>query len=407
MFTEPVTVGIDASDAASGLKTLQYVLSSESYSEFEDITGWSDYTGEITVEGPGEQILYTKAVDAAGNEADQATAILVGSIRQAPIVFASAETIAGKEDGRISGLDTTMEYSTDSVNYTQITDPDMTFAAGTYEVRYAADEEDVASESVSVTVEEGRELAVVFIAGNEIVEVIEVDYGESIPDSAVPDIPQREGYDWEDANWDTDSFEDFTEDMIIRAVYPETEFKISFSSDLDDGSAAADASEQTIAGEDAKESEGKEEKEDSEKETEKKEEKEETEEKETEETKEAEETEETVEAEDRKDASWSQAGEDYEFSVIIFGDITAEVELADGTTVEDVDQTDALTLTDLVEEVVISSAADPEILLSQDGIEVTEEDGAYTQDTDADGNIILKFDEEATADGSYVLIVSE
>ncbi len=381
-FTEPVTVWIDASDVASGLETLQYALSSGSDSEAEDITEWNNYTGEITIEGPGEQILYTKAVDAAGNEADQATAILVGSIRQAPIVFASAETVAGKADGHISGLDTTMEYSSYGADYTGITDPDMAFAAGTYEVRYAADEEDLASESAVVTVEEGRELAVVFIAGTEIVDVIEVDYGEGIPDSDIPDIPEREGYDWEDATWDADSFEDFTEDTIIRAVYPETEFKISFSTDLmDDGSDAADASGQTGTDEDAGESEEKEE------------------------TKEPEEeTAGIEETEEKKTAA--RAGDDYEFSMIIFGDITAEVELADGST-EYVNQEDALTLTDLVEKVVVSSAVDPEILLSQDGVEVTEEDGAYTQSVDADGHIILTFDEEITADGTYVLIVSE
>ncbi len=402
-FTEPVTVRMDASDAGSGLALLQYVLSSESFQDPAEITGWSDYTEDLTVAGPGEQILYTKAVDTAGNETDLATAIFIGSARQAPIVFASAETIAGKADGQISGLDTTMEYSTDGVNYVEITDPSMEFAAGTYEVRYAADEEDTASESTEVTIGEGRKLAVIFMAGSEIVDVIEVDYEESIPESDIPDIPEREGYDWMDADWNAESFEHITEDTIFRAVYPEEEFKISFSSDLAGlSSSASNVTGQAIEEEAAEESE--------EKAAEESEEKEETEdleaaEKEAEKKEEAEKTEETEDIEGTAEEE-GEAGESCEFSVMLFGDLTAEIEMEDGT-VKSADQDAALTLRGLIKEVRISSAGQPEILLSQDGREITEEENVYTLKEEEDGTITLTFEEEAITEGTYVLIVSE
>lgn len=65
---------------------------------------------------------------------------IVKGYQDAPVVTGIDETIKGKADGKISGLTTEMEYAVeytaDDDKYTKVTDVNMTFAPGTYYVRY-------------------------------------------------------------------------------------------------------------------------------------------------------------------------------------------------------------------------------------------------------------------------------
>lgn len=74
------------------------------------------------------------------------------------------ETIDGIKDGKISGLSEDMEYATtknaSDSDYTEITDTDMTFASGTYYIRYAEKPNYNASPATEVTIGEGRKLTV-------------------------------------------------------------------------------------------------------------------------------------------------------------------------------------------------------------------------------------------------------
>lgn len=82
----------------------------------------------------------------------------------APKVQATAETVSGKSDGKITGVDAKMEWcAKDSGEYqvvpegvTEITDR----AVGTYEVRYRADSDHDASSATEVTVNAGGKLVV-------------------------------------------------------------------------------------------------------------------------------------------------------------------------------------------------------------------------------------------------------
>lgn len=82
----------------------------------------------------------------------------------APKVQATAETVSGKSDGRITGVDAKMEWrAKDSGQYqsvpegvTEITD----CAVGTYEVRYRADSDHDASSATEVAVNAGGKLVV-------------------------------------------------------------------------------------------------------------------------------------------------------------------------------------------------------------------------------------------------------
>ena len=82
----------------------------------------------------------------------------------APKVQATAETVSGKSDGKITGVDTKMEWrAKDSGEYqgvpegvTEVAD----CAVGTYEVRYRADSDHDASSATEVTVNAGGKLVV-------------------------------------------------------------------------------------------------------------------------------------------------------------------------------------------------------------------------------------------------------
>ena len=71
------------------------------------------------------------------------------------------ETIFGKADGKIIGLTTEMEYRvSENSSYVKVTDANMTFAPGTYYVRYAEKPNYKESDAVTVTIVSGTKLNV-------------------------------------------------------------------------------------------------------------------------------------------------------------------------------------------------------------------------------------------------------
>lgn len=82
----------------------------------------------------------------------------------APKVQAAAETVSGKRDGKISGVDATMEWRAKGADEYQAVDEDTAeltgLAAGTYEVRYQAKANYDVSSATEVTVAAGPKLVV-------------------------------------------------------------------------------------------------------------------------------------------------------------------------------------------------------------------------------------------------------
>lgn len=82
----------------------------------------------------------------------------------APVVQAAAETVSGKRDGKITGVDATMEWRAKGADEYQAVDEgtaELTgLAAGTYEVRYQAKANYDASSATEVTVAAGPKLIV-------------------------------------------------------------------------------------------------------------------------------------------------------------------------------------------------------------------------------------------------------
>ena len=100
----------------------------------------------------------------ASGELMEVTYGIVNGYQAPPVLEGNAETIFAKADGTITGLTTEMEYSTeytgDDDKFTRVTDADMTFAPGTYYVRYCAKQYYNASVFATVEIGEGRMLTV-------------------------------------------------------------------------------------------------------------------------------------------------------------------------------------------------------------------------------------------------------
>lgn len=91
--------------------------------------------------------------------------------QDAPVIQATAETVSGKRDGKITGVDATMEWrAKDAADY-QAVGKDVTelkdLAAGMYEVRYQAKTNHDVSPATEVTVAAGRKLVVALPATQE------------------------------------------------------------------------------------------------------------------------------------------------------------------------------------------------------------------------------------------------
>ena len=91
--------------------------------------------------------------------------------QDAPVVQAAAETVSGKKDGKITGIDATMEWRAQGAAEYQAVGKDVTelkdLAAGAYEVRYQAKANYDESPATEVTVKAGRKL-VVTLPGNQV-----------------------------------------------------------------------------------------------------------------------------------------------------------------------------------------------------------------------------------------------
>lgn len=89
----------------------------------------------------------------------------------APVVQAAAETVSGKRDGKVTGVDATMEWRAKGADEYQAVDEgtaELTgLAAGTYEVRYQAKVNYDASSATEVTVAAGPKL-VVTLTSNQV-----------------------------------------------------------------------------------------------------------------------------------------------------------------------------------------------------------------------------------------------
>lgn len=144
---QPVVTG----NTGNGKETFMYKTKDGTDFSEKVPTAIGEYTVKVDIAQTGDYAHGTATADFAITKVSQA----------APTVTAIDETIAGKGDGKISGLTTAMEYATtkDGV-YKDITDVNMPFTPGTYYVRMKEDATHAASATTMIEVKAGRKLKV-------------------------------------------------------------------------------------------------------------------------------------------------------------------------------------------------------------------------------------------------------
>lgn len=135
----------------------------------------------------------------------------------APQVTGVAETVYGKADGTVTGLTADMEYRTADGGYTAVTDPNMTFAAGTYYIRYAAGTQLEASDETEVVIGAGEKLVVTFVVDGTTVGTREIAWNGTVTD--VPTVPEKDGFN---GAWDV-ALTGIQQDLTVTAVYTKSE----------------------------------------------------------------------------------------------------------------------------------------------------------------------------------------
>ena len=111
---------------------------------------------ELTGKAAGNYVLPTEGLTCEFS--------IKNAAQDAPVVQATAETVSGKKDGKITGIDATMEWRAQGAAEYQAVGKDVTelkdLAAGVYEVRYQAKANYDESPATELTVKAGRKLVV-------------------------------------------------------------------------------------------------------------------------------------------------------------------------------------------------------------------------------------------------------
>lgn len=139
-----------------------------------------------------------------------------------------------KEDGRLTGLTTEMEYrKSDVVSWSAVTvdvlssNGPRNLEAGEYEVRYKETENAAASEALKLTIKPGRKLIATYKAETEngviTVGTQETIWNGTVTPSAI-NVPEREGYNSD--GW-SGKFERLNSDVTLTAIYSSKKIKVS------------------------------------------------------------------------------------------------------------------------------------------------------------------------------------
>ena len=163
------------------------------------IVGATNAAYVIPAEQPAGEYTYYCVVTAIRDDNNEAASaksaiitVTVGKAEQeAPAVAGVNETIYGKNDGKITGVTSAMEYSTDGVTYNAVEGTVLeNLAPDTYYVRYAESDTHFASKATEVTITAGKKITVIFDTNgaNAISPVENLAYGDKV---AIPQKPVK------------------------------------------------------------------------------------------------------------------------------------------------------------------------------------------------------------------------
>lgn len=193
-------------------------------SGYEVCTAQSDGTqvasGSIT--GYLGQTLYIRRTETGTHNASNWTEFTIASRPAAPSVTAVDETIKGKQDGKVTGVDTTMEYKIGDGAWQDCTGAEITGLAAytTVTVRVKATANAPHGEESTCIIEEGDTLTVTFDenGGSEVNDITGLSYNDKI---SAPEIT-RAGYTldgWYNGNAKWDFATGVTADLTLTAKW--------------------------------------------------------------------------------------------------------------------------------------------------------------------------------------------
>ena len=149
-----------------------------------------------------------------------ATVTLTKAAQSAPVVSSTNETVAGKEDGTITGVTAAMEYKLSTEDgYTPVANGATKIeglAAGTYNVRYAADANHEASPAADVIINTGSKITVQFNADGGTPEPAaqQFTYGQKV--SKPETDPTKTGYTFKFWSADGETEYDFSTELTAN-----------------------------------------------------------------------------------------------------------------------------------------------------------------------------------------------
>ena len=195
--------------------------------------GWEGGTLAISYvnnNGVGEA---TASITKNGATASIKFNITAGSQTAPAGIGKTDETIDGKADGSLTGVNNTMEYRKDGeTDYTPITGTTVgNLEDGTYYVRFAGNDNYNASpDSAAIVIAAGGKLNVTFKVDGATLETKQVSWNGKI--DTLPQIPSKTGYDQTAPTWDKSlaELQKIQADVIVTAQYTINTYAVTLAS---------------------------------------------------------------------------------------------------------------------------------------------------------------------------------
>ncbi len=212
-FKETQDVTITATDAGSGVKSIEYYLSCKEMEldELRSVTDWQPYEGAFKIDPNNRYVIYARITDNAGCMIEiNSDSIVLDNI---------APTIEGIENGQTYYGDITFKASDDYFDGVTVDDNDVTPTDGAYTIvadngEHAIVATDKSGNKTEYKVTVYKNYTVTYKADGEPISAETVGHGK---DATIPAVPSKDGYV---GKWNSDG-KNITEDTTVSVVYTE------------------------------------------------------------------------------------------------------------------------------------------------------------------------------------------